>query len=392
MRLGHRFRRNAILAIGLGVLLLLLGIALPRDRRRALLNGGAALATVALVLFFLPPLARTALTALDDERRSCGRWWRACGTPSRAGSACGRSSSPASASSSRRRRRRFASHVEIEQVATARLAPAAGAGADAGRARSSGPSLLTGLGLLAAFRPTATLQGLMVVAGALLAFEGLRELFMLVPPRLQEAARHAEEALAEAREEVAHGEGLRMLVRHALVGLLAVGLIAAAIFFMRSPAALPETPAFTDACNGDRALCDRRLDEVVFPAAHNSMSAAEFDGWMFPNQELGSVSLLGHGIRALLFDVHYGTPIGGRVKTDLEDEAASQRQVREGRRQGGRRRRDAHPRPADRAAHRPARRLPLPRLLRARRRAARRRCWRACGTSSSRTRARCSSS
>ena len=41
----------------------------------------------------------------------------------------------------------------------------------------------------------------MVIAGALLAFEGLRELFMLVPPRLQEAAQHAEEALAEAREK-----------------------------------------------------------------------------------------------------------------------------------------------------------------------------------------------
>ena len=62
--------------------------------------------------------------------------------------------------------------------------------------------------------------------------------------------------------------------------------------------ALPETPAFTDACNGDRALCDRRLDEVVFPGAHNSMSAAEFEGWMFPNQELGSVSALGHGMVA----------------------------------------------------------------------------------------------
>ena len=162
------------------------------------------------------------------------------------------------------------------------------------------------------------------------------------------------------------GEGLRLLVRHALVSLLAVGLIAGGVYFLRSPDALPRTPAVTDACNGDRALCDRTLDAVVFPGAHNSMSAAEFEGWMFPNQELGSVSLLGHGIRALLFDVHYGTPIAGRVKTDLEDEEASRRQVREGRRQGGRGRGDAHPRPPHRAADRPPRRLPLPRLLRAR--------------------------
>jgi hypothetical protein len=163
----------------------------------------------------------------------------------------------------------------------------------------------------------------MVIAGALLAFEGLRELFMLVPPRLREAASQAGENLAEAREKVERGEGVRMLVRHAIVGLLAVVLIAGAVYFLRSPDALPPAPALTDACNGDRALCGRPLDAVVFPAAHNSMSAAEFDGWMFPNQEKGSVSLLGHGIRALLFDVHYGTPIGDRVKTDIQDERAS---------------------------------------------------------------------
>ena len=321
VKLGHRFRRNAILAIGLGVLLLLLGIALPRDRRRALLNGGAALATVALVLFFLPPLARTALTAsmASAELRPvvAGVWDAfAGGLRLWALVLAGIGIVLGSAASS------YASHVEIEQVGR-RVWRRLREPARTWQGEILRAIVLTGLGLLAAFRPTATLQGLMVIAGALLAFEGLRELFMLVPPRLREAASHAEEVLAEARKEVAHGEGLRVLVRHALVGLLAVGLIAAAIFFMRSPAALPETPAFTDACNGDRALCDRRLDEVVFPAAHNSMSAAEFDGWMFPNQELGSVSLLDHGIRALLFDVHYGTPIGGRVKTDLEAEAAS---------------------------------------------------------------------
>ena len=321
VKLGHRFRRNAILAIGLGVLFLLLGIALPRDRRRALLNGGAALATVALVLFFLPPLARTALTAsmASAELRPvvAGVWDAfAGGLRLWALVLAGIGIVLGSAASS------YASHVEIDEVGRRvwrRLREPAGTW----KGEILRAIVLTGLGLLAAFRPTATLQGLMVIAGALLAFEGLRELFMLVPPRLREVASHAEEVLAEARKEVAHGEGLRVLVRHALVGLLAVGLIAAAIFFMRSPAALPEAPAFTDACNGDRALCDRRLDEVVFPAAHNSMSAAEFDGWMFPNQELGSVSLLDHGIRALLFDVHYGTPIGGRVKTDLEAEAAS---------------------------------------------------------------------
>ena len=321
VRLGHRFRRNAILAIGSGVLLLLLGIALPRDRRRALLNGGAALASVALVLFFLPPLARTALTvsmSSAELRPVVAGVWDAFAGGLRLWALvlAGIGIVLGSAASS------FASHVEIDEVGR-RVWRRLREPARTWQGEILRAVLLTGLGLLAAFRPTATLQGLMVIAGALLAFEGLRELFMLVPPRLQEAASRRRGGPRRGARGGGAWEGLRMLVRHVLVGLLVVGLIAAAVFFLRSPEALPETPAFTDACNGDRALCDRRLDEVVFPGAHNSMSAAEFAGWMFPNQELGSVSVLGHGIRALLFDVHYGTPIGGRVKTEIQDEKAS---------------------------------------------------------------------
>ena len=181
-------------------------------------------------------------------------------------------------------------------------------------------TFLTGLGLVAAFEPAATLQSLVVIAGALVAFEGLRELFMLAPPR---RARRAEDTVAEVHEKADVRETSRALVRYGLVGLLAAGLIAGAVGFLLGPEARPPTPALTDACNGDARLCDRRLDAVVFPAAHNSMSAAEFDGWMFPNQEKGSVSLLGNGIRALLFDVHYGTPVGDRVKTEIQDEQAS---------------------------------------------------------------------
>ena len=320
-QVGHRFRRNALVAIGSGALFLLLGIALPHDRRKALLGGGAALAAVALVLFFLPPLARTALTVSMKQaelRPVVAGVWDAFAGGLRLWALvlAGVGVVLASAASS------FASHVEIEEIARRvweRLQkPARTWPGEIVRA-----ALLTGLGLLAALRPTATLQALMVIAGALLAFEGLRELFLLVPPRVHAAARQAEEALAGAREKGRRWEGARTLVHAALVGVLVLGIIGAAVFFVRSPDALPRTPALTDACNGDRALCDRQLDEVVLPAAHNSMSAAEFPDWMFPNQEKGSVSLLGHGIRALLFDVHYGTPIGGRVKTDIQDEKAS---------------------------------------------------------------------
>jgi hypothetical protein len=318
-QLGHRFRRNALVEVGSGSLLLFLGIALPRGRRRALLQGGAALATAALVLFFLPPLGRNALTlsiASAELRPLAAGVWDAFMGGLRTWSLvlAGIGIVLASAASSLARR------VEIEDVARGawrRLQqPARTRAGEMARALA-----LTGIGLVAALEPAATLRAIAVVAGALVAFEGLRELFMILPPRIQEAARHAEAALAEVQEY--DRDWAHTFAHHAVVGVLGVTLIGAAVFFLRSPAALPAAPPTTGACNGDRALCGRRLDELVFPGAHNSMSGAELDDWMFPNQELASVSLLDHGIRALLFDVHYGAPLGERVRTEIQDEAAS---------------------------------------------------------------------
>ncbi|HEY0713479.1 MAG TPA: hypothetical protein VGF45_12450, partial [Polyangia bacterium] len=56
-------------------------------------------------------------------------------------------------------------------------------------------------------------------------------------------------------------------------------------------------------CNGHAALCDRRFDQVVFPATHNSMSNAA-DPWFAPNQEHGIARQLQDGIRALLIDTY----------------------------------------------------------------------------------------
>jgi hypothetical protein len=318
-RLGHRFRRNALLAIGGGSLLLFLGIALPRRRQQALLKGGAALATSALVLFFLPALCRAALVAAVERPQlrplTAGVWDAfSGGLQAWALVLAGIGIVLASAASS------LAERVELERVARRvwrRLQEPARTGAgEFARALT-----LTAVGLTAALQPAATLRALVVLAGALVAFEGLRELFMIVPPRIRAAAREAEAALAEAQHE--HASSARTVLHHALVGALALALIGAAVLFLRSPEALPRTQALTDACNGDASLCERRLDQLVFPAAHNSMSSAELPGWLFPNQELASVSLLGRGVRALLFDVHYGAPLGERVRTEIDDEAAS---------------------------------------------------------------------
>ena len=77
----------------------------------------------------------------------------------------------------------------------------------------------------------------------------------------------------------------------------------AAWVVLREPATPPGTDEIT-ACNGSAALCDRRLDQVVFPTAHNAMAGADMPGWMFPNQDAGIPKQLQDGIRGFLIDAH----------------------------------------------------------------------------------------
>jgi hypothetical protein len=58
-------------------------------------------------------------------------------------------------------------------------------------------------------------------------------------------------------------------------------------------------------CNGSRSLCDRRLDQVVLPSTHNSMSAGSL-GFQLPNQQVGIPDQLRLGVRGFLIDTYYG--------------------------------------------------------------------------------------
>ena len=70
-------------------------------------------------------------------------------------------------------------------------------------------------------------------------------------------------------------------------------------------------------CNDHAELCDRRFDQVVLAATHNSMNNAE-DGFLFAEQDGSIGSQLRYGIRAFLIDTHYGIPTtSGRIWTDL---------------------------------------------------------------------------
>ncbi len=89
--------------------------------------------------------------------------------------------------------------------------------------------------------------------------------------------------------------------------------------------------ASVTSCNGAPSLCDRRLDEVVFPGTHNSFAASEEPGWHFANQRYGIARQLDDGIRALLLDVHYGVydAASGRVRTDLSAEGSDRNKLAE---------------------------------------------------------------
>ena len=56
-------------------------------------------------------------------------------------------------------------------------------------------------------------------------------------------------------------------------------------------------------CNGFDELCSKQVDQVLFPATHNSMSSAE-DEWLIPNQNFNIKSQLEDGIRGLNLDTH----------------------------------------------------------------------------------------
>jgi hypothetical protein len=119
-------------------------------------------------------------------------------------------------------------------------------------------------------------------------------------------------------------------VAAALALLLAGGAAAAVILGDRDGEELGASGAAErpDTCNGSPELCERRLNEVVFPGTHNSMSAADEPGWLFANQRRSIEAQLDDGIRLFLLDPHWGVPTAGnRVRTDLEAEGVSRNRV-----------------------------------------------------------------
>jgi len=172
--------------------------------------------------------------------------------------------------------------------------------------------LLTGAGAMLLVWPLPSLVVAAWLAGLLVGFSGLREAFVAslhLLPQIERAAPSARQA--------PRGNAI------ALVATLALLLLAGAGWWLARATSEPTDREAVTACNGSAALCDRRLDQVVFATSHNSMGGADVPGWMFPNQDAGIGKQLADGVRGLLIDAHYGVPAGDRVKTELEDEKAA---------------------------------------------------------------------
>ena len=153
----------------------------------------------------------------------------------------------------------------------------------------------------------------LVVAGVAIALAGVAQM----APRGEPRAAPAPET----------GASPLLLAGMVAAALAATGLVLALV--LPGPSSEPLARAEPAGCNGSPDLCDRRLDEVVFPATHNSFAAADEPGWLFANQRFGIERQLEDGIRAFLIDVHFGAPDAenGRIRTDFQAEGASRNKV-----------------------------------------------------------------
>jgi len=310
VRVANRMRAGAYGLLLLGLLLCAWSASLARIRRLAIMRIGVALAIVGVVLAITAHFGGDIVGVFARQQRN---------TPALAGLgaafldglmawAIGLSLGGlvlAAASASLLERvvlRRMGRQVHVWLAGPQPLM----------RLRLARGLLLSAVGGALLVWPMPSLTVAAWLGGLLVGFSGLREAFVAALHLLPQIERVAPGARRRPR-----GNAI------ALVVSLAVVLLAGAVWWlMRATSARPDHEAIT-ACNGSPDLCDRRLDQVVFPTSHNSMGGADVSGWMFPNQNAGIEKQLADGVRAFLIDAHYGVPVGDKVVTELHDEKAA---------------------------------------------------------------------
>ena len=144
-------------------------------------------------------------------------------------------------------------------------------------------ALLVGIaGIVAFLEPTLALQIAAVLAGAVAIYYAVVELIAAIAPAAKAPAKGQGRAqAASTRRELADAGAARRRRSSRRRSVVAFVITDED----KREAKRPVGPVKN--CNGYAQLCDRTLDDVAFPAAHNAMSAAELPGWFAPNQRRG---------------------------------------------------------------------------------------------------------
>ena len=313
----------------LGILLPLLALALfaasvvvSRDRRRGVVEAGVALAGVAGVvvvgLIVTKAIVVSAIDDTDSAEAAAVAWDHFMGDLRVLSLGIGALGIVFAATAAS-----VIVHDEVEDWVH-RLRRLATTQPRARVWRLARAAAIIGVSILVILEPTYAVQVAVVILGGYGLFFGVGEaLHVVAPPRRGGlGSRDIDLDLDMPRIPA------RAVVLAGLVALgIVVGVVAIASEDEVAPAVdRPDRPVA--ACNGSAALCDRRVNEVVFAGTHNSMSAAEERGWYFAGHREGLRSQLDDGIRALLIDIHYGVrDERGRVRTDLEREGTNRQKI-----------------------------------------------------------------
>jgi hypothetical protein len=161
----------------------------------------------------------------------------------------------------------------------------------------------------------------LAIAGLLMIFEsGLVIRLALLVGGAYLLSRAASTVIALAGEPVSADQSRaerRRIVAWLIVSVAAAALACVVLVAVLTGGANREHRGLEadDGCNGSALLCKRTLDEVVYPATHNSYAGANVPGFVFPEQDNGIREQLEAGVRGLWIDTYYGIP-GRRVYTD----------------------------------------------------------------------------
>jgi hypothetical protein len=161
-----------------------------------------------------------------------------------------------------------------------------------GRARAARAVVVLAIGVVAVLEPLACVRVAVALAGVALVVLALRELGRVALAALR---RRAPGFLRGVTERMRHGVAVAVALV-VLLGLVVVGSWPTSTAMSTAPQESGE------ACNGHVELCQRRYNEVAYPATHNSMSAADEPGWFLAEQPTGVIGQLDAGIRVFLID------------------------------------------------------------------------------------------